>query len=443
MRADSSDWDTLCWTSAFAAGRASPADLLETCLRRIDRYDSELGICNHLADREALFDEAAASAARWWKGAPRSPLDGVPFGVKANIAVGGFPWHGGIAAFRERRASEDADCVQRLREAGMIPMAVFNMHEAAFGVTTKNLAFRTTRNPHDAGRLPGGSSGGSAAAVAAGFAPVALGTDSLGSVRLPSALCGVVGFKPGRDEIPMQGVMPLCRQLDHLGVHGRSVGDVMAVMQLFWDGRKPLYDEAAADRHAVERSRLASWVVADGEAESTAVAEAFDRVIEEQGLTRRADWTDVDLSAVRRAGVLLCERDGARLFARELRDRPEGFSATFRRLVEWGAAQPLEKLQRAETLLAETSRRLRADLRGNLLLSPTTVHLAPVRGDPVPVALANLTAPAAIAGIPAISVPMRAQGMRLPMGLQITGLAGAAVLRTARDFFPGVAACVP
>lgn len=435
--------DARAWAAAFADGHARPADLLEHCLGRIGRYDRHLNICNHVADRGDVLSQAAASLERWRSGAPLSPLDGVPFGVKANIAVAGFPWHGGIAAFRERRATTDADCVGRLRAAGMIPLAVLNMHEAALGVTTDNPAFGTTRNPHDPARISGGSSGGSAAAVAAGFAPVALGTDNLGSVRLPAALCGVVGFKPGRDEIPTGGVMPLCRQLDHVGVHGRSVGDVAAVVGLFRRDAEHADHDSPAQRQAGGVNRLARWAVTVGEPASGAIEEAFDRVVADNEVYRHVDWMDVDLSALRRAGLLICEREGAELFSRVLGDNPDGFSPTFRQLVAWGAAQPRDKVRRAERLLEDSRRRLCADLGEDLLVSPTTPHLAPALGDAAPVTMADLTAPAAIAGIPAISVPMGAAGGGLPMGLQIAGLADTDVLQAAGAFFPGVAGCVP
>lgn len=438
---DRRGWDAAAWTAAFAEGRAEPPDLLEACLARIRRFDAALGICNHVADRAALFDQAADAAARWRDGAPLSPLDGVPFGVKANIAVRGFPWHGGIAAFRDVQASTDADCVQRLRAAGMIPLALLNMHEAALGETTANSAFGTTRNPHDPERIPGGSSGGSAAAVAAGIAPVALGTDSLGSVRLPSALCGVVGFKPAYDRIPLGGVLPLSRRLDHVGVHGRSVADVSAVAGLF-----ELSRTSGAPAEGVRSGRdaplLARWRPAVGQPAST-VAAAVDGVLSDCAIVRCVDWSDVDLSSVRRAGLLMCERDAAGRYAEALRDDPDGFSPAFRRLVAWGAAQPEEKVRRAERLLTDTSQRLRADLEEVLLLGPTTAHLASRHDGRVPETLANLTAPAAVAGVPAISVPLPAPSGTPPMGLQIAGLEGAHVLSAAKALFPGVAAPVP
>ena len=458
---DRSRWDATAWASAFADGRAVPADLLESCLERIDRYDSRFGICNHVADRESLFDQAAASAARWREGAPLSPLDGVPFGVKANISVQGFPWHGGIAAFREVRAPGDADCVRQMRAAGMLPMALFNMHEAALGETTDNPAFRTTRNPHDDGRIAGGSSGGSAAAVAAGFAPVALGTDDLGSVRLPSALCGVVGFKPGRKRIPLGGVLPLCRRLDQVGVHCRSVADAAALTGLFDYERLARFRAGAeiesgpgiescsgiesGPRNASGPGALplARWNVTFEQPVSEAVVAACDGLLSAHGVDLCVDWSDVDLSAVRRAGLLICERDAAEQYARVLCDDPGGFSADFRRLVNWGAAQPGEKVRRAERLLADTTRRLLADLGEHQLLSPTTAHLTPRHGGRVPDTLADLTAPAAIAGVPAITVPLHTPSASLPVGVHVAGLEEADVLVAAWTLFPGVARRVP
>ena len=435
-----SGWDAQAWTSAFAEGRAEPRELMEKCLEQIARHDPELGICVHVADPDLLLDQAVAAGNRWRNGVPLSPLDGLPFGVKANIAVGGFPWHGGIAAFRQRRAPDDADCVSQLRTAGLIPLALCNMHEAALGETSDNPAFRTTVNPHDPTRIAGGSSGGSAAAVAAGMVPIALGTDDLGSVRLPSALCGVVGFKPARDEIPTGGVMPLCRRLDHVGVHGRSVADVVAVMRLFQKGTKPTLGSGVPAVAAGGVSGLVRWGFELPQPLYESIGAAFDRVLADHGVGRLLDWSDVDLSALRRAGLLVCERDAAEVFSRALREHPEGFSSTFKRLVEWGAAQPREKVRRAERLLVDMGRRLRTELGASLLLSPTTMHLAPRCGTSVPTTLADLTVPAAIAGIPAISVPMGQAGKGLPMGLQIAGLASADVLNAARLFFPGVAA---
>ena len=419
--------------SAFGKGQAHPWEVIQACLGRIASCDGQVGACNQVAQEGALRRQAEASADRWRRGAPQSPLDGVPFGVKANIAVQGMAWHGGIGAMAHQVASQDAACVARLRDAGLIPLAICNMHEAALGVTSNNPAFGATRNPHNLEHIPGGSSGGSAAAVAAGFLPIALGTDDLGSVRLPSALCGVVGFKPAFGEISNAGVIPLAPSLDHVGVHARSVADVAAVMRLL-SGVREYSAPDSAPPPPWTAWRLGGQLQADGP-----VAAAFARLLTQRSVRETLDWSDVDLAALRRAGLLLCERAAASHFAALLRERPQGFSQTLRNLLAWGASQPQEKAQRAQTLVDQAGQRLRGELANRLLLSPTTPHQAPRCGAEPPVSLADLTAPAAIAGLPSISVPWSAAVPGLPLGLQITGPDSAQVLNAAAACFPGSA----
>ena len=420
--------------AAFAEMQVHPREVVEACLGRIASCDAQLGACNQIAQRNLLRNQAEGSAERWRKGVPRSALDGVPFGVKANIAVRGMAWHGGVGALRTRVAVRDAVCVARLRAAGLIPLAICNMHEAALGVTSDNPAFRATRNPHAPAHIPGGSSGGSAAAVAAGFLPIALGTDNLGSVRLPSALCGVVGFKPAYGEISNVGVMPLSPSLDHVGVHARSVADVAAAMRLLGAG------EGAPAKASIAALAWTAWRLPVRSQADAPVAAAFVRLLAGQGVQETLDWSDMDLSALRRAALLLCERHAAGRFAALLRERPQGFSPTLRKMLAWGAGQPQEKVQRAGAVVEQAKQRLRGELANRLLLSPTTPHPAPRCGAEPPATLADLTAPAAIAGLPAISVPLPAATPGLPLGLQIAGPRTVDVLEAASACFPGSAA---
>ena len=438
MEDASSVADATALADAFACGRTDPRAVMEALLARIGRLDPLVGACNHVAERASLLAEADAAAARWRDGVPLSPLDGVAFGVKANIAVRGLPWHAGVAALRDRVADEDAACVRRLRSAGLIPVAVLNMHEAALGETSENPAYATTRNPWALERIPGGSSGGSAAAVASGMLPLALGTDSLGSVRLPSALCGVVGFKPTHGEIPTAGVEPLSPALDHVGIHARSVRDVRILLPLVSNGAglRP----TGLSRH--DAPPLARWVLSDTvEPEVTdAFQNAMDRAHIDMRVAETADWSDVDLSALRRAGLLLCERDATRNFGALLAKRPEGFSEDFRRLVAWGAAQPASRVREAKQHLSRAATALRKDLRHRILACPATPCTAPALDAPIPTTLADLTAPAAIAGVPAISVPASTPDGELPVGLQIVGLRSDQVLSAGARLFPGTAA---
>ena len=419
--------------SGFASGSMDPRTVLEDLLTRIERLEPLVGACTDLAPPTPLLAAADAAAARWRAGAPRSPLDGVPFGVKANIAVAGLPWHAGIDAFRDRIAGTDATCVARLRAAGLIPVAMLNMHEAALGVTSDNPAFGTTRNPWAPERIPGGSSGGSAAAVASGMLPLALGTDDLGSVRLPSALCGVVGFKPAYGEISTDGVVPLSPSLDHVGIHARSVRDVSAVLPILRgepDKRTPCRD----------RPPLVRWLLGTPQTVDAPVAQALDEAISAWGrVADPVDWSDVDLAALRRAGLLICERDAARHFATLLGERPENFSVEFRQLVRWGMAQGPARVRAAKAHLDAVRRGLREELRDRLLLSPTTPHTAPLRNAPIPKSLADFTAPPAIAGVPAISFPVQRNNDALPIGLQVTGALSRHVLAAAACLCPGTA----
>ncbi len=434
--------DATTLAEAFADGELEPVGVIESLLRRIEDLEPTIGACNHVAPAATLLAEANAAAKRWRAGVPRSPFDGVPFGVKANIAVAGWPWHAGIAALRNRLATDDAECVARLRAAGMLPLAVLNMHEAALGVTSDNPAFRTTRNPRALDCIPGGSSGGSAAAVACGMLPIALGTDNLGSVRLPSALCGVVGFKPGHGEVPVQGVEPLAPGLDHVGIHARSVRDLAQAFALL---RGQPSDAAMLDAEpgVDETPALAQWLIGDSQRAGAEIASAIRDALHGKAhgycVNRPVDWTGVDASALRRAGLLECERSAAKHFAALLRARPAGFSAEFRQLTAWSAAQGADKVRQAAGRLAQARRSLRAELDGQLLVGPTVPHPATRRDVPTPSDLADFTAPAAIAGVPAVSVPIERADEAPPIGMQIVGMRSQDVLRAAALLFPGIA----
>ena len=436
MEDTSSVADATALAYAFARGDTDPRAVMEASLARIERIDPLVGACNHIDAPATLLAAADAAAARWRACDQFSPLDGIPFGVKANIAVQGLPWTAGVAALRDRVADEDAACVRRLRSAGLIPVAVLNMHEAALGETSDNPAFVATRNPWALGRIPGGSSGGSAAAVASGMLPLALGTDSLGSVRLPSALCGVVGFKPAHWEIPTAGVEPLSPSLDHVGIHARSVRDVLALLSI-------LRINAMSAPSPEDSIPVTRWVLGDPNRLKPQVADAFNAAMDAAGPMRHtieaADWSLVDLSALRRAGLLMCERDAAQHFSALLAERPQGFSATFRRLVAWGAAAPPSRVREARRRLAEVATALRKDARHRLLACPTTEFTAPALDAAIPTTLADFTAPAAIAGIPAISVPAPVPDGGLPVGLQISGMRSDQVLAAGARLFSGTA----
>lgn len=418
--------DACSLVDAFLQGDTTPPEYLSTCLGRIFEVNAKLGAFNTIIDPRLQMSHARQSADRYRRSEPLSPLDGVPFAVKANIAVRRTPWHGGVAALSSRMAIADSAAVATMRRAGMIPVGITNMHEAALGVTTDNWAFGRTLNPHNLEHIPGGSSGGSAAAVASGMVPIALGTDNMGSVRLPSALCGVIGYKPRIASIPVQGLIPLCPQLDHIGIHARSIADVKTLMRLF--------NTKTATSHPIPPFKY--WRVGAGLQFEQRVLAAQNRLLDTLACDAPVDWRPVDLSALRRAGLLVCERDAEATFKAPLKHSPHGFSREFRALIDWARNQPAEKFTRALSLLKDANDRLREDLKDALLLSPTTPTSAPRVKDLVPNNLPDLTAPANFAGVPSISIPFPDAAPGMPLGLQITGLHESHVLRAAERLCP-------
>jgi aspartyl-tRNA(Asn)/glutamyl-tRNA(Gln) amidotransferase subunit A len=212
----------------YSAGLYTPVDVVESCLQRIAQVDAAIGAFIFVAEDEALVD-ARGLTSELRRGVVRGPLHGVPFAVKDLFDVAGTVTTAGSkvpVAGKASQAPGDAIVVQRLRQAGAIFLGRTRTHEYAWGITTRHTDGNGTANPWNLGRIPGGSSGGSGAAVAAGFVPLALGTDTAGSIRIPAAFCGVVGWKPRQGSIPLEGVIPLAPSLDHVGVLARTVDDV-------------------------------------------------------------------------------------------------------------------------------------------------------------------------------------------------------------------------
>ncbi len=406
----------------FADGAVRPTDACEAHLEAIAAHDGALRSYVHV-DAEGARRAAQHSADRWRAGCPRSRIDGIPVAVKANIAVAGFPWHAGIAAYRGRVAARDAACVTRLREAGVVVLGLANMHEGALGGTTDNAAFGRTHNPWRHGWTAGGSSGGSAAAVAAGLCAAALGTDTLGSVRIPSAYCGVFGHKPARGWISRDGVVPLSPSLDEVGVHARSAEDCAWLMAVL-TGAVPT-GAVQTGRDIVPQAAAARVAVLDvtGQvkvcpATSAALAEAADRAAA-AGLSIERLRLDLDYGRLRRAALLLLERDAQEEHAAAMLVDPDGFTRSFTALLAWGKAQPDDRVQAAGAMLAAAAALLRQQVgRYAAVLAPTVAQPAFAFSAPMPTDQADLTAPASIAGLAACACPIGfADG--LPLSMQV------------------------
>jgi aspartyl-tRNA(Asn)/glutamyl-tRNA(Gln) amidotransferase subunit A len=217
--------------AAYRDARLTPADVTESCIEAIEKIDQQVGAFTYL-DRTGARGAADQLTRELQAGRARGPLHGIPIAIKELFDVAGAPSEAGSLARRGEVAERDSLVVARLRAAGAIIIGLTRTHEFAWGITTQHLRRGSTRNPWNLGRIPGGSSGGSAAAVAAGLVPVAIGTDTGGSIRIPSALCGVAGIKPTFGRVSRVGLAPLASSLDTVGVIGRRVRDLFPVLEV-------------------------------------------------------------------------------------------------------------------------------------------------------------------------------------------------------------------
>ncbi|CAM3650266.1 amidase [Litorimonas haliclonae] len=335
---------------------------------------------------------------------------GKTVGVKANIAVKGYACHGGIKAYERDIAKSDAVVVQRLRGAGINPTAILNMEEGALGAQTDNPWFGKTHNPLKYGYTPGGSSGGSAAAVAAHQVDIALGTDTMGSVRIPSAYCGLWGFKPSHDDEMLTGVMPLSPTLDTVGVHAHSFEDVVRGTEIICS--RHFGGGKAGKIHLLNYKKKV-----DCEA---GVQEIFEAFLAKQGRMEPTQLGPYAFGKSRRAGLILSEVEGYKFHKSKLEEDPEGFSNFFRGMMEYGSNLPQEKVKAAYAHVKE----LREADFPDFILMPTAPQTAFKFGSPVPANQADFTAFANLSDRPAIQFPIGITANGLPVGAQLVGPRG-------------------
>lgn len=405
---------------ACRAGRTSPQAVAQAFVEAAARANGRLGA--FIAPITAALPAGAAEA-----DACGLPACGVPLAVKDNIAVAGQPWRAGLVDAAAVDAAEDAAVVARWRAAGGVILGRTAMDEAGLGAAGVNPHHGPVENPAAPGFVAGGSSAGSAAAVAAGCAPVALGTDTMGSVRIPAAFCGVVGFKPTRGLLPMLGVRPLAPSLDEIGVMARTVADARLVLAVL----RGAPADVAADRVRPPQAGLEGLVLGRLPAEAAArleepvgaaFAAACARVTAAGGRIVDLDAPAGFCARLRKEVFLVVEVEGARAYG-ELLDGPL-LGATLRRLLAFGRDLPPERHAEAVAVLAEATREIRRWLDGvDMLITPTTPTRAFARGAEPPSGLADFTTLANVAGLPAISIP--AGTAERPIGVQLIGAAGA------------------
>ena len=433
------------WAQVLAAGEVRALDLTEICLARVVRHDAALRVFTTLT-ADAARGAATDSDKRRAQGTSLGPFDGIPVALKDNIDLVGTPATAGMASRAQIVSTEDAVVTARLRAAGAVILGKVNMHEAALGATNDNPLYGRTYNPHRITHTPGGSSGGSGAAVAAGSCLAAVGTDTLGSIRVPAAYCGVAGIKGTRGLVSPRGVVPLSWTFDHVGPLAHSVRDLGLLLDVI-AGFDPAcaesvaapgtqtYDPGApASLAGVRLGRLDLTDAGVDPDVAAGFAEAIDVLAGLGAEIVPVSIAGYDFSGLRRAGLMISEAEGAVAHAADLADRPEQFSDEFRAMLGYGARLPAVRLVRAQREIAAAQQRIRvafADL--DAVVMPTTPQTAFDFSEAVPVNQADLTAIANLTDRPAVSVPMGFAANGLPIGLQVVGprFGEAAILRYA------------
>jgi aspartyl-tRNA(Asn)/glutamyl-tRNA(Gln) amidotransferase subunit A len=423
---------TLCEMSAASlAGmvrerKISAAEVLAAHITRITALDPRLNCFTDVTFTRAA-EAAAAVDRKIAAGEESGPLAGVPIAVKNLFDVRGLPTRAGSKILREAPpARADAPVLARLLAAGAVLLGALNMDEFAYGFVTENAHDGVTRNPHDTARVAGGSSGGSAAAVAAGLAAITLGSDTNGSIRLPAGLCGIFGLKPTYGRIDRTGTFPFVDSFDHLGPFARSAADLDLAYGLMQDsdnlGPAP---PIAGARVAV----LDGWF-AQGMTDE--MAQAVAAVAEGLGASARAVLPRADCA--RAAAFCMTAFEGGQLHKRNLAARPWDFDPATRPRLIAGALQPAETILAAQKFRAWFRDQARALFeKFDLLLAPATPCVAPLVGQrsmtlngadvPVRPNLGIYTQPISFIGLPVVCVPVTGGGT-LPRGVQLIAAAG-------------------
>ena len=418
---------------AVAAGRVSARAVVEATLARIRARDPVLNSFTAVTEQRALLRAEALDATRA-RGEPLGPLAGVPFAVKNLFDVAGLPTLAGSKINRDDPpAPRDAALIERLEAAGAILVGALNMGEYAYDFTGENIHDGPSRNPHDIKRMSGGSSGGSSAAVGGGLLPLALGSDTNGSIRVPSSLCGIFGLKPTYGRLTRARTFPFVASLDHVGPFARTARD----LALAYDAMQGFDadDPACADRasepvvRALERGSQGLRVAVAGgyfKCKNAEACYAIDRVAAALGANRDIEIAEAERA--RSAAFIITASEAASLHLSRLRTRARDFDSAVRDRLLAGAMVPASlvvKAQKFRRWYREQVLQLFKEV--DAILAPATPCTAPLIGQktfmhgdaelPVRANLGLYTQPISFIGLPVVAVPVPLEP--LPIAVQI------------------------
>jgi aspartyl-tRNA(Asn)/glutamyl-tRNA(Gln) amidotransferase subunit A len=420
--------------TAVKAGQVKARSVAEAALARIEKHNGTLGAFTDVTAMRAI-DAAELVDGKIANGLDPGPLAGVPYAVKNLFDIKNMVTRAGSKINRDRPAAlRDSTLITKLDAAGAVLVGALNMGEYAYDFTGENAHDGPSRNPHALDHMTGGSSGGSGAAVAGGLVPIALGSDTNGSIRVPSSLCGIFGLKPTYGRLSRAHSFPFVGSLDHLGPFARSARDLALAYDLMqgFDDADPAQtkrvNEPTLNRIAYPIPGLRIGIAA-GYFAGDAVAQSHVQVVA-KALDASRVVTIPDAQAARAAAFLITMAEGAALHLDRLRTRPEDFDADTRDRLLAGAMLPavwVEKAQKLRRAYREKVLRLFEEV--DAILAPATPMKAPKIGQktamfggvelPVRPNMGIFTQPISFIGLPVAAVPVWLKGEDLPLGVQV------------------------
>ena len=421
--------------AAVASGSVTARAVVEAALSRLEAINTTVNAFTDVTSGRALAKAEAIDAKRA-AGEALGPLAGVPFAVKNLFDIEGLPTRAGSKINRERPpASRDGALVRKLDEAGAVLLGGLNMGEYAYDFTGENVHDGPSRNPHDLAHMAGGSSGGSGAAVAAGLVPIALGSDTNGSIRVPSAFCGLFGLKPTFGRLSRAGSFPFVASFDHLGPLARSVADLALSYDAMqgsdpddpWQADRPLEPASASLEGGISGLRIAvagGYFATGGD---PAAYEAVGLAAEALGGVRTVEIPEA--ARARAAAFVITASEGAALHLDRVRTRPADFDPATRDRLLAGTMIPAAWVQKAQRFRRWYRDRVLALFdEVDVILAPTTPCRAPRIGQqtfvlggvemPVRPNIGIYTQPISFIGLPVVAAPIRLDE-GLPLSVQI------------------------